>query len=1037
MQSLGGGFTIPGCKRITLAWRQGLLRALVLALIVLWAPSSLAEEPQQQLPKLLHTAWSQGAGAPPNVWAIGQSPQGDLWLATGAGLHRFDGVRFEQFRSDGLHTLPSEILVAMLVTQTGDVWVGYHSGGASVIRDGRITNYVDGPPKGTVKQFVQGQDGAVWIASFGGVAVLRDGQWRPIEWDPAYGRPFNMLAARDGSVWVAAQHALLHVDPVSLRVQKTNEPVSGSWALTEGPDGRLWFSDAAMGLRVLDPARLRRSDISPVRAPPSPADLLVPRRLLFDNAGVLWGAYEDGKGIFRILDPEHAPSDRILSKADVDQTYGAAQGLTSDLAGALFQDRERNIWVGGTLGLDRFSVADIVTERSIPPSTREGYRAVVTPQGRLYLTDADTLYRFDDTGRPQAVHRGLGHPNELCAGRSGQIWMASDRGLSRIEGQRLVPMPLPPDAQRRIVLACAEDAAGDLWVSINGVGLFAHDGRAWRGPLKAGLPNGFFPRILVSGAKGVVWAAEPGFDLYAIGKTGVRRFAAADGLDIGEIKFIRIDGRGDILAGGERGLARGIDGRFRSLTVDRHPALSLVSGFARDDLDNTWIGTIHGVAKISTRALDKAFADPSAPLDMRRFDVRDGLSGAPQQHCCHGTVFADGRQRVWVLTNRAVAWVDPRALTHNPIPPTVSILGVTANNEPRPVQPGMRLMSNVHDLRIDFAAPSLVVPDRVRVRYRLWDVDADWVDPGARHQAFYTRLRPSHYRFSVIAANNDGVWNKTGATLEFTIPPTFLQSRTFLALLAMGLALVGGGAFYLRLHFTALRITQRYEARLAERERIARELHDTLLQNVQALVLKFHGLISVLPRDPVRRHLEETLDRAELVVVESRDRIMDLRTVRSSEDLARRLRGAADLSSSKSRPELRVTCLGETRRMTPSALDEVTQIGSEAIRNAVSHSGGDLVDIEIAFERSAFRLVVHDNGVGIPAGRLERAAEQGHYGLVGMRERARNLGGELVVETRRGTRVELTVPARNAYARRRWLLDRLLRREPAKALQLQ
>ena len=1016
---------------------QGLLLALVLAIIVLWAPPSRAEEPQQQLPKLLHTAWSQSAGAPPNVWAIGQSPQGDLWLATGAGLYRFDGVRFEQFRSDGLHTLPSEILIAMLVTRTGDVWVGYHSGGVSVIRDGRITNYIDGPPKGAVKQFIQGPDGAVWIASFGGVAVLRDGQWKPLKWDPAYGRPFNMLATRDGTVWIAAQHALLRVDPVSLRVQKTSEPVNGSWALTEGPDGRLWFSDATMGLRVLDPARLRRSDLIPVRAPPSPASLLVPRRLLFDNAGVLWGAYEDGKGIFRILDPEHAPSDRILSQADVDQTYGATQGLTSDLTGALFQDRERNIWVGGTLGLDRFSVADIVTERSIPPSTREGYRAVVTPQGRLYLTDADALYRFDDAGRPEVIHRGLGHPNELCAGRNGRIWMASDRGLSRIEGRRLVPMPLPPDAQRRVVLACAEDGAGDLWVSINGVGLFAHDGRTWRGPLKAHLPNGFFPRILVSGAKDVVWAAEPGFDLFAIGETGVRGFSAADGLDIGEIKFIQADGRGDILAGGERGLARGIDGRFRSLTVDRHPALSLVSGFAQDDLGNTWIGTIHGVAKISTRALDKAFADAASPLDMRRFDVRDGLSGAPQQHCCHGTVFVDGRQRIWVLTNRAVAWVDPHALTHNPVPPTVSILGVTANNEPRPVQQGMRLMSNVHDLRIDFAAPSLVAPDRVRARYRLWGVDADWVDPGARRQAFYTRLRPGHYRFSVIAANNDGVWNKTGATLRFTIPPTFLQSRTFLMLLAVGLGLVGGGAFYLRLHFTALRITQRYEARLAERERIARELHDTLLQNVQALVLKFHGLIGALPRDAVRRHLEETLDRAELVVVESRDRIMDLRTVRSSEDLARRLRGAADLSASKSRPELRVTCLGEARRMTPFALDEVTQIGSEAIRNAVSHSGGDLVDIEIAFERSAFRLVVHDNGAGIPAGRLERAAQQGHYGLVGMRERARNLGGELVVETRDGTRVELTVPARNAYGRRRWFLDRLLRPERAEALRLQ
>jgi signal transduction histidine kinase len=314
------------------------------------------------------------------------------------------------------------------------------------------------------------------------------------------------------------------------------------------------------------------------------------------------------------------------------------------------------------------------------------------------------------------------------------------------------------------------------------------------------------------------------------------------------------------------------------------------------------------------------------------------------------------------------------------------------------------------------------------VRYRLWAVDADWVDPGARHQAFYTRLPPGHYRFSVIAANNDGVWNTTGATLDFTIPPTFLQSKTFLVLIVVGLCLIGGGAFYLRLHFTARRISQRYEERLAERERIARELHDTLLQNVQALVLKFHGLINILPNEPVRRHVEDAIDRAERVVVESRERIMDLRSAQSSEDLAQRLRIAADLPGGQTKPELRLTTRGEARPMAASVLDEITQIGSEAIRNAVRHSGANLVDVEIAFEQSAFRLVVHDHGAGIPAGQMERAAQEGHYGLVGMCERARRLKGELQVENQGGARIELTVPARQAYEAHGGVLSGLLQR---------
>jgi signal transduction histidine kinase/ligand-binding sensor domain-containing protein len=1001
-------------------WARVFLRALPLALALICGSLAYAEEPQQQIPRLLHTAWRQETGAPPNIWAIGQAPQGDLWLGTGAGLYRFDGVRFSQFRSDGVHTLPSEIVMAMMVTRTGDVWVGYHAGGVSVIRNGKITNYAKGPPTGTIKQFVEGRDGAIWIAAFGGVTVFRDGRWTPIPWDPTYGRAFNMLVARDGGVWVATQYALLRIDPVSLAVRKTNEPVEGSWALAEAPDGRLWFADQALGLRALDPARLF-DPATPTRKPPAKPDLLVSRRVMFDSAGVLWGALEDGRGVYRILHPGRLPTGRILSKADVDQTYGAAQGLTADLTAALFQDRERNVWVGSLLGLDRFSAADIIAERSIPSSTREGYRAVVTPKGRLYLTDADTLYRVDDAGRAQPLHRGLGHPNELCAGKDGEVWMAADKGFWRVDGPRVAPVPLPAGTEGRVVLACTQDALGGIWVSISGAGLFRHDSQDWR-PVTAHLPKGFYPRILVASADGTIWATDPGFDLFAIGG-GVRRFTEADGLAIGELKTVSTDRRGVVLAGGERGIARLAGNRFQSLTVDRHPALSLVSGLAADGLGGVWLGTIRGVSRISAEALDKAFADAAAPVELKRFDYRDGLPGAPQQHCCHRTVVADGAHRVWLLTNRAVAWLDPADLSHNPVPPTVTITGVMANNEPLPARQDIRLMSGVRDLRIDFAAPSLVAPDRVRVRYRLWDVDGDWVDPGSRHQAFYTRLPPGHYRFSVIAANNDGVWNRTGATLAFVIPPTFVQSRTFLALLILGLALLAGGAFYLRHRLTARRITQQYEDRMAERERIARELHDTLLQNVQALVLKFHNLTKTLPDDASRGQVAEAIDRAEQVVVESRERIMDLRTARSSEDLAQRLSVAADFTGATAKPELRVTTLGETRQLTPSVLDEVTQIGSEAIRNAMRHSGGGLVSVELAFEPSAFHLVVRDDGVGIPDGRLARAEQAGHYGVVGMRERAQRLNGELSVESDSGTRIALTIPSRQAYGERQRLTE--------------
>src|SRR5262249_48425994 len=381
---------------------------------------------------------------------------------------------------------------------------------------------------------------------------------------------------------------------------------------------------------------------------------------------------------------------------------------------------------------------------------------------------------------------------------------------------------------------------------------------------------------------------------------------------------------------------------------------------------------------------------------------------------------SDGR--LWFLPFDGVSIVDPRHLPFNKLPPPVHVEQVIVDHKTydsaSPPNGVLPLPPLVRDLQIDYTALSLARPAKGRLRYKLEGWDPDWQDVGNRRQAFYSNLPPRDYRFRVTACNNSGVWNEAGASLDFSVDPAYYQTAWFRFASVAALLAVAAALYRLRLRQVTRQMRLRLDARHEERERIARDLHDTLLQSVQGLVLKFDAVARKLPPDEAARQaIEETLDRADQVLAEARDRIRTLRADESVVDLPAAFQRVAEEASRDGAPAFTSVVEGRTRELDPLVRAEAYSIGREALINAITHSGGRHVEMEITYDHRQFRLRGRDDGRGIDPEVLGKGGRSGHWGLQGMRERAQRIGAHLDLWSRpgAGTEVELTIPAATAY----------------------
>lgn len=985
--------------------------ACLVCLALMFAAGAAAALPiDRNLLQLKHTRWTTDDGAPDNIRALAQSADGYLWIGSGAGLFRFDGQTFERISTIGVENA----VTALVSTRRGDLWAGLQNGHILLIHKGRQTDVTPGFRGKRVRQLVEDRSGGVWMLAAGSdvqLARYADGRWSAFAVRggiPPGSSIKAMRATRDGSLWIVADTGARVLRPGSSQFESVTGGSDSLNDVVEDRAGRIWAADHLKGLSVMaPPPGLAAQEKAGIAFTDAKNEF---RGLVFDNDGGLWGLAHSS-GVFRI----RISARNLTSKTPFDvESFTQKDGLSSDFGRAILEDREHNVWVGTSLGLDRFRPANVVLETQIPEHSPYGYIVFNDHRGVVYVADSDTLYKVAPGGAPVPILRKINNPQTLCEDSDGDIWLAATGAMYRVHNDvaNLVSVPAFSSYYKQ----CKADARHNIWF-LTGDGDFRrYDGRDWTLlPLKHDTQNGIASlfdfdtngRFLIFYEnKGLAWG-DPGnsVTIWPTNQIPGERIGVFD------------TAATDLLVGTVSGLARVRGDRVEALSPT-YPWLRHVTGMARTRQGATWLQSSAGLIRVPTQALEAAFDRPGSHLEPLSFDARDGLTGANQVEFSANGAAVGGDGRIWFTTVNSMVWIDPARLVNNLIPPPIDIRRVVADGRSFDHPSAVHLTPGTKSLEIDYTALSLTIPERVAFRYRLKGADDRWVDPGARRQAIYQNLAPGTYTFTVIAANNDGVWNKEGATVQLILPPTFLQSWMFKLLCVMAALLLLWTLYRIRLNRITARLREQLDTRLVERERIARELHDTLLQGVHGLILRFQGIADRLPPEQVPgRLMEKALERAEELLVEGRERVHGLRTAPLLNDLRSSLAQTAAHAALTADITLDVRETGTVRAVDPLVHEELVWIVREALSNVVRHADATAVEIRIAYHWNRLVVSVSDNGKGIQP-RTSLDDRHRHFGLIGMRERARRIAAKLDIGSgadNSGARVIVTTPARTAY----------------------
>ena len=971
--------------------------AVWLALLVAGRTETAAADLRDVLTEYTVTSWAQKDGLPPGaIWSTAQDEDGYLWIATDAGLYRFDGARFVQWAPSASPGLPHVSVRVVHVAGDGSIWAGHgEPGGISQISRGHVRAYGerDGLPQGAITVILENSRGEMWAGSSQGLFAKVDDRWEKVRAPgipdaPVFGAYLN---PRD-DLTIGTGAGIFRRDAGSKTFTRVDLEYQGvPRSLSEDAQGHLFVVDGIVGVR---------------EAGANAANIPVSQRgrgyrLLHDRRGNLWVGTL-GQGLWRMSTQQQARRTGF-------ERATALTGLAYDGVLSLTEDRQGNVWAGTSEGLSR------LVPRKITQITDLGLVTGVDVDrgGQVWVGTVDELMRFSDSNLQGPIARVPLRSTQLRTMHIDRdtLWAATDDYVGSLSGTGATLARVGENAPFNRVDVMTTDLGGNLWLYDNHGQL-----RRWsRGRLESVVLPGDFEghRILkmFGDRSGRLWTSLDNGRIGFLADGHFTMFAANDGYEAGASRAFYEDRDGAIWIAGTAGLGRFWNGKFSSLTERTGFPFDNLTAVIDDQEQNLWIGSSVGIMRLGRGEFDKALNDRQYTLQYALYDRSDGIAGTPlAQYSTGRPATRAGDGRLWFVTGLGLTVIDPQALAAPVTQRPVRIEQVMADEAPLAVQPGMSLPPRTSRLQIDYTVVNLTSPFRTNFKYRLEGFDSGWIDAGTRRQAFYTNLPPRKYRFSLVASNSEGA-ELSSTNWDFSIAPMFYQTAWFYAASVTALVLALWGAWYLHLR----RVRRDFALLLGERTRLSREIHDTLLQSLVGVALQFEAIAGdVESASPdTKAQFIRMRKRVEEYIREARQSIWNLRSPRlERRDLAAALTEFGEQASASSGVGFELVVEGTTPRPRPPAVEEqLLRIGQEAIMNAVRHARARLIKVELKFGDDALVLRVTDDGAGF---NVEAQSNElsGHYGLISMKERAGEAGGTLNVASSvdAGTQVTFVLP---------------------------
>ena len=958
-----------------------------------------ALDPTKAITQYVHTAWRTADGLPQNsVNRILETRDGYLWVGTQAGLARFDGVRFTVFDHTNTPALKDDWITHLVEDDQGTLWISTLNGGYASFRNGVFAHFgAAGRHDGW--SIAPDSDDSIWVGGYAGLQHVRNGKVIKV-YTTADGlssdKVGRIVIAKDRSVWFGTPTGLNRLSNGKIQVYSVKDglPNNEVTGLYPTADGTLWIKT-----RNADVVRWIHGHFEALTIPNIDGGSV--RNVLLDRNGNLWIA-SGSQGLLRINGQQVS---RFTTK----------DGLSSDSVGNLYEDRDGNLWVGTTSGgLDRFRDGSFTTyAKEEGLSVDQAYAVIEDHAGDIWVSTPDgldrlhgnqvQLYKSDDKALETGALRE-DHASRLLVGTSsGGVLQLTDGKIVSMLSER---DGIPP----YFTSAILEDAMHQLWIAPRGGGLVRYaDGKTSMYTTVDGLhSNALFS--LAEGMDGTLWiGSDDGLDAIKDGHVAGHPIAK-NNLAGALVVSLCVDSRNALWIGtAGRGLFRLENGRFTQYTTHQGLPDDTVNSIVEDAARNLWIGSDHDVVRLARQDLDAVAAGTIQAMTPLVFGTADGMKSAETTGGVHPAVWRARDGRLWFPTNRGVVVVDPMRLLLNDRPLPAHVEDMVADDLQIGLSAPMRLKPGTRRIEFRYTAPSLSSPERTRFRYRLGGYDEQWVAGGIQRIAQYTNLSPGHYIFHVNAGSTTGGWSTQEATIGFDLVPYFYQTAWFKLLYWVTALLLLWAAYRLRVNWLHAKA-----AVLEERQRIARDIHDSLAQGLSAIIFHTQAALYSLKKAPemTSTHMTSVHDLAVSSLDDARYSVWDLSpAVLDPKNLGESISSMARLLVRDRVESLEIHSSGTEWLLGPAANHHVVLIAQEAISNAIQHGHAKNISVNLEYFGEALRLSVSDNGIGFTSNPDDGQRVRG-YGMRNMHFRADRLGAELKVASVPGSGTTISLHIR-------------------------